>query len=312
MAKILISTEGLSREEWLKQRLRGIGGSDACAAFGRDKFRSRLALWAEKTGRSPGRPDNGKMRLGRDLEGYVAARFAEETGKEVKELNAIYVHEKFDCIIANIDREIVGENAGLECKTTNAAFVKLPENAAELPDYYLFQIWHYLNVMGYDKMYLALLDFASGDMRIYEIPRDEEKCAELLKAELEFWNNYVLADIRPEPDGSDSSEEALKLLCKPIHEECRELFDFENTADELFEIREKIHGLESEERRLRQVLIGAMDGCSVGITEKYRLQLSAQNRTAVDPKLLKKNYPEIFEETARVSTSNVFKIARKE
>lgn len=312
MAKILISTEGLSREEWLKQRLRGIGGSDACAAVGRDRYRSRLALWAEKTGRSSERPDNGKMRLGRDLEDYVARRFVEETGKQVKPLNAIYVHEKYDCIIANIDREIIGENAGLECKTTNAAFSKLPDNAAELPDHYLFQIWHYLNVMGYDKMYLAVLDFASGDLRIYEILRDNEKCAALLEQEVQFWNNYVAPDIRPEPDGSDSSEEALKALCKPIREECRELFELENTADELFLIREKIHGLESDERRLRQILIGALDGCSVGITENYRVNLSQQNRTTVDSKLLKKDYPEIYEKLAKSSVSNVFKIARKE
>lgn len=237
MARILASTVGMSHENWLRMRRGGIGGSDAAAAVGKDRFRSRLALWAEKTGRSKGVPDNGRMRLGRDLEGYVAERFCEATGKSVSEPKAIFIHDEFDCIIANIDREIVGENAGLECKTANCSYSKLPDKIDDLPPYYLAQCYHYLNVMKYERMYLAVLDLASGELRVFEIPYDERRCAELLAAELEFWNQYVTADVRPEPDGSDSSEEALRLLCEPVHDECRELFKYENTAAELFAVR---------------------------------------------------------------------------
>lgn len=312
MARILASTVGLSREDWLRMRLGGIGGSDAAAAVGKDRFRSRLALWAEKTGRSEGVPDNERMRLGRDLEEYVAERFCEASGKSVSDPRAIFMHDEFDCIIANIDREIIGENAGLECKTANCSYSKLPDKIDDLPPYYLAQCYHYLNVMKYERMYLAVLDLASGELHIFDIPYDKRKCTELLAAELKFWNHYVAADIRPEPDGSDSSEDALRSLCKPVREECRELYKYENTAAELFAVRGRIHELEGEERKLRQVLISALDGSAIGVTEKYRVQLSQQRRSAVDSKLLREKYSEVYEKCLKVSTANVFKITEKE
>lgn len=311
MARILISTEGLDRLKWLEIRRGGIGGSDAAAVIGENKYCSRLSLWAEKTGRSNGQTDNPRMRLGRDLEEYVAGRFTEKTGKQVKASGTMYAHDDYEFIIANLDGEIVGENAGLECKTANFSFSKMPGNVGDLPGCYLAQCRHYINVMGYDKMYLAVLDLSSGELGVFEILRDE-KCSELLAAEVEFWNNFIIEDKRPEPDGSDSAEETLKELCKPVDGECAELFDCSETADELFRIRDEIHGLEGEERRLRQILIGKMDGRSVGITDKYRLQLSRQSRTSVDPKLLKKDFPDVYEKCARVSVSNVFKIAERE
>ncbi len=311
MGKILISTEGLSRDKWLDLRRAGIGGSDAAAVIGANKYCSRLSLWAEKTGRASPQADNPRMRLGRDLEAYVTQRFVEKTGMQVRASGAMYVHDVHNFIIANLDGEIVGENAGLECKTANFSFSKFPDIADDLPPHYLAQCRHYINVMGYDKMYLAVLDFSSGELGVFEIPRDR-KCNELLAAEVDFWNNFIIPDKRPDPDGSDSAEETLKQLCKPNRDVCAELSDCSEVAEELFLIRDKIHGLEGEERKLRQVLISKMDGCSIGVTDKYRVTLSQQNRTSVDSKLLKKNYPEVFEKCAKVSVSNVFKITERE
>jgi Phage-related protein, predicted endonuclease len=37
-----------TREEWLKCRCRGIGGSDAGAVIGVNKYKTNVDLWAEK------------------------------------------------------------------------------------------------------------------------------------------------------------------------------------------------------------------------------------------------------------------------
>ena len=44
------NTTNLTREEWLEQRRRSIGGSDAAAVLGLNRFHSPYALWAEKIG----------------------------------------------------------------------------------------------------------------------------------------------------------------------------------------------------------------------------------------------------------------------
>jgi putative phage-type endonuclease len=79
--KTLISTLNMPREEWLQWRKKGIGGSDAATILGLNPYASLLSLWADKLGMMPEREDNEQMRQGRDLEGYVAERFMEATGK---------------------------------------------------------------------------------------------------------------------------------------------------------------------------------------------------------------------------------------
>lgn len=310
MAKILAKLNGLAREDWLALRRRGIGGSDAAAVVGASKYTSRLALWADKTGRAAPAADSPRLRLGRDLEQYVAERFCEMTGKAVSVPEAMYAHDDFPFIIANLDRLVVGENAGLECKTANFSFGKFPENSRELPESWLCQCRHYLNVMGFELMYLAVLDLGSGIVRVFSVFRDE-KCAELLRREVDFWNDFVLAGRAPEPDGSDSAEGVLKDVCKPVSDECAELSEYSDIAYKLYAIREQLRKLEGDERALRQKLIAALGGRKVGVCGGYRISLSQQSRTTVDSKLLKRDFPEAFEKCSKTGVSNVFKIAEK-
>ncbi|MDR3541878.1 MAG: YqaJ viral recombinase family protein [Desulfosporosinus sp.] len=50
MAKVLVSTQNMSKEEWLQWRTKGIGGSDASVACGLNRYKSPVELWMEKTG----------------------------------------------------------------------------------------------------------------------------------------------------------------------------------------------------------------------------------------------------------------------
>lgn len=59
-----------THEEWLDNRLKGIGGSDAGSVLGMNKYKSAYALWCEKTGRIHKNIDNERMRFGRDAEAY--------------------------------------------------------------------------------------------------------------------------------------------------------------------------------------------------------------------------------------------------
>ena len=71
-----ISTRSMSRQAWLAERRKTIGGSDAAGIVGLSRYATPYTVWADKTGRLPEQEDNEAMRQGRDLEEYVAKRWA--------------------------------------------------------------------------------------------------------------------------------------------------------------------------------------------------------------------------------------------
>lgn len=154
--------------------------------------------------------DNESMRQGRDLEEYVAKRFTEETGKKVRHANAIYQNEKNKFMLADFDRLVVGEKAGLECKTVNAYSADKWKNG-EIPLHYQMQVQHYLAVSGFERWYVAALIFGR-EFIVREIVRDEDIIKNLIIIEKRFWEQNVLKKIAPEPDGSQGYSDMLGKL----------------------------------------------------------------------------------------------------
>ena len=114
--KRLISTRNLSKEDWLRYRKCGITGTDAGAILGLNPYRSAFQVYHDKISDTFENIDNEAMRQGRDLEDYVAQRFTGATGLKVRRANAIYQSEEHPLLLADFDRLIVGQKAGLECK----------------------------------------------------------------------------------------------------------------------------------------------------------------------------------------------------
>ena len=197
-----------NEEEWRKIRAKSIGGSDAAAILGLNPYKSAYALWMEKTGKVIPEDVSGKeaVRLGNDLEDYVAKRFMEATGKKVRRENNTIFRDDLPFAHANYDRLVVGEKAGLEIKTTNALHLSKFKNG-EFPANYYVQAVHYLMVSGLERWYLAVL-VLGVDFKVFTIERDEDEIAALEAAERDFWE-MVETDTPPELDGSVSTEEAL-------------------------------------------------------------------------------------------------------
>ena len=144
----VVSTLEMPHEEWLRYRKKGIGGSDAGAICGVNKYRSAVSVFLDKTTEQTSEFDNEAMRQGRDLEQYVAERFCEETGKKVRRANAIFSHSELPFMLANVDRLVVGENAGLECKTASA-FSADKWADGSIPPEYEVQCNHYMACLLY-------------------------------------------------------------------------------------------------------------------------------------------------------------------
>lgn len=207
-----VPTKDMSREEWLEARRRSIGGSDAGAVLGLNPYVSPYSLWCEKTGAviPEDISDKEAVRLGNDLEQYVAERWMEKTGKKVQRCNFIFYNEVYPFAHANPDRTVVGENAGLECKTTSSWETVQKLRAGEIPDQWYCQCVHYMMVTGADRWYLSALAFGTGFFE-FVIERSEAEIRALADAERDFWR-HVTEDTPPALDGAESTTEALRAI----------------------------------------------------------------------------------------------------
>ena len=199
-----IPTAEMDRIEWLKLRKTGIGGSDAGAICGLNPYASPMSVYLDKTRNDIADEDNESMRQGRDLEDYVARRFMEETGLKVRRSNMMYRSKEHPCMLADLDRLIVGRDAGLECKTASAYNADKWKDG-EIPPHYLIQCHHYMAVTGKKSWYIAVVILGQG-FKFAEIPRDDGLINNLICIEETFWKEHVAQGIMPDPDGSKACD----------------------------------------------------------------------------------------------------------
>ena len=306
MARKIVNTKKISHEEWLELRKKSIGGSDSAACVGMNQYSSLITLYAEKKDLSKDKETSEAMRLGTDLEAYVAERFCEKEGKKVINDTFMYMDDEYDFITANVDRKVVGEKAGLECKTMGS-FNGYNLEAGEIPSHYFCQCQHYMMVMGYERMYLAILVLQRG-LYVIEIQRDDEFIKQLREAEIDFWKNYVEPGKIPVPDGSEASLETLKQLY-PQSEANREVMipgldqlvrdykAFKAMADEYKEKAEKC----------KAIVCSKLGNAEVGIGNDFGCSWKTQSRMTVPDKKLKAKYPAIYAELAEETDYRVFR-----
>lgn len=264
----LIDTKLINREQWLSVRQQGIGSSDAAAAIGLNPYQSQLALWLEKTGRATqAQPDpdddTSPMYWGTVLEPIVAQHYSKRTGNKVRRVNAVLQYPNESFMLANLDREIVG-NADvqvLECKTAGIHGAKLWADG--VPEYVQVQVMHQLAVTGKRAADVAVL-IAGQELRVYRIERDEQMIANLIELKRQFWH-YVETDTAPPADGSDSAETSLRCL---FPHDNGESVDFSHDADlnhvfeDLLAIRQTLKANEAQESLLRQRIEQEMGNAS--------------------------------------------------
>lgn len=311
-AKLIMTVKEMqNRQNWLDMRNKGIGGSDAGVIMGSSPWKSRYQLWLEKTGQVQPEDLSEKEAVywGTVLEQAVADRFVELTGKAVRR-SGMMQNTEHPWMLANVDRLIVGESAGLECKTTNAFSSKEWEDD-QLPDSYYWQCQHYMMATGLSSWYIAVL--IGGQKFDYkEIPRNEEDIQALFGAESEFWNQNVLEHIMPDVDGSDSTTAAIKSQYPNGGETAP--FDLPDEAEEIISLydglkqqKEEITKAMQEQQNKLCLMLGDNEIGLIGdrkVTWKHQ-----KGRVTVDSKKLRSEYPDIYKACAKQGKDlRVFKV----
>lgn len=277
-----------SHEEWKELRSHYIGGSDAAAVVGLNPFSSPYALWAEKTGKVPGFSGNIATEVGTYLEEFVAQKFAAETGKKVRKCNQSFFNSDYPWAIANIDREIIGEDAGLEIKTTSELNMK-KFKGGEYPANYYCQCVHYMAMTGKQRWYLAVL-IGNRDFKWFTIERDEAEIAALMAAEADFWE-LVKNNTPPAADGSQATTAAIKTIYAESNEDTVDL-TLENTAlSQYISLGKQIAELEAMRDEAANKIKSFMGDAGGGECDGFRVSWKSSTRRTFDSKRFAKENP---------------------
>ena len=212
-------------EEWLEERKKYIGASDAPAICGlTPSWRSPRDVALEKLGKTDEcKKDNKYLQRGTLLEPLVKHFYLEKTGHELFSA-PMYRHNEYEWMAATPDAWAVSEGLEvlLECKTavkfTRDEWREIDSSGRDIdsvPQKYWVQVQHQLAVTAEERAFVAVI-FASEDLFtmlvkmvkkgidvaelykiaeaavefcIIEVKRDEVFIAGLIEKERQFWDD---------------------------------------------------------------------------------------------------------------------------
>ncbi|CEO32664.1 YqaJ viral recombinase family nuclease [Paraclostridium sordellii] len=318
-------TKSMTKEEWVEARRGGIGGSDASSVLGFNPYKSSISVYLEKIQNNNLSIDlekkdgislinknqfkeevSYKMELGNKLEEFVAREFTLKTGKKVRNINGILKNDNYPFALANIDRAVVGEKAFLECKVTNSFSKKLWKK--EVPMHYQIQMTHYMAITGATHCYVAAL-IGNEDLVIHKIYRDEELISKVMDLEKRFWNECVLGESLPNPDGSDDYSNMLQGIYKDSKKEELILFEKDDLMSRYDEVCELSKDISKEKKTIEQYIQSQMKDYEVAYLGDRKITWKTQIRNSLDSKKLKKEYPELVDRYMKTTTSRVFRMS---
>lgn len=295
--KVLVKTGNITREEWLKWRTKGIGGSDVSVIAGINKFRSVFQLWLEKTGQVvPEESENKFTHFGNVLEPIVKKEFMKVTGLKVRAKKMLLQSDEYPFMIADLDGVIYedGEMCIFEAKTASAYKEEVWENG--VPEEYQLQVQHYMAVTGAKKTYIAAL--VGGNSFFYHVVhRDEELISLIIKMEKRFWEENVLMNVEPMADGSQATTEFINQKYGVSNGNSIEL-----PREALFlcqqydQISEKMDVLKEQKDKVANQLKNYLKDNEIGVVGERKVIWKQITTTQFDKKRLEKERKDIYDE----------------
>ncbi len=295
--KVLVKTGSLTREEWLKWRTKGIGGSDVSVIAGINKFRSVFQLWLEKTGQIiPEESENKFTHFGNVLEPIVKKEFMKVTGLKVRAKKMLLQSDEYPFMIADLDGVIYenGEMCIFEAKTASAYKEEVWEKG--VPEEYQLQVQHYMAVTGAKKTYIAAL--VGGNSFFYhEVYRDEELISLIIKMEKRFWEENVLQNIEPVADGSQATTEFINQKYGVSNGNSIELpQEALLLCQQYDQISEKMDVLKEQKDKVTNQLKNYLKDNEIGVVGERKVIWKQITTTQFDKKRLEKERKEIYDE----------------
>ncbi len=326
--------EVMSETEWLLEREKGIGGSDAGTIAGVNRYNSALQLWSEKT-HTIEREFHGNeaTEWGHLLEDDIATKYARDYNKAIVEWPVLIwsLHPERGFMYANLDYVEVEPSeefpAGevvtwkkvvpppniidiVECKTTGIATNGAAhhwENGG-VPESYQVQGYHYGTVIDclLPESHVTFVALVGGKgLQVRGMGRrptdnllwDDSIAENILIAEEQFWD-LVTYMVEPEIDGSD----ATSSLIEARYPRSSEGKIYEGTAEfrellEAFEAQKAaVKKATEEQQKLRSQIVAHLGDAEAAMVDGVLVATfkSGKERESFDAARFEKENPEMY------------------
>jgi len=183
-------------DSWKAARRGRIGGSDIAVIMRISPYKTRLALWEEKTGRVVA-PNIGNLpHVQRGIRAEPIARDIIEKRHQVSYTTPVLVHPEHDWAVASLDG--LCDDHTLEIKTMSLE-KHLDVRDGVVPDYYVAQVLWGLMIANRERGLFA--SYRPEDKSLYEtwIERDRKWEVEATVKASDFIN-WVRSDTKPPDD----------------------------------------------------------------------------------------------------------------
>jgi putative phage-type endonuclease len=243
--------------EWhaLRNQEGVISGSEIGTILGLSPWTSAFTLWAEKTGRiERAAVGNTAMRLGTLVEPAIRQLYQESHPDHVVEEVGTYAALTAQWMHANPDAICLDENGEgyiLEIKHTAMYWDAIPEH-------YKAQVFWYMYVFDLKRTVFAVVN--AGRYKEYELAWDDFEFAAMLQQVTKF-RSYVLDNIQPDWDGSESTYETVRQLSPGLESRDEELGLL---GIELMNAQTDFDKAELHLREMKSRVIGALNGAKNG------------------------------------------------
>lgn len=317
-----VFTKDMTHEQWLTARRGSIGGSDAGAIIGLNKWASSLTVYLDKKGLNTFEGNTATER-GNWLEDPIRQKCRELLEVPIEAVPYMFTSEEHPFMSANIDGVIYlqeeKEINGILLKGLGGHEIKTSQRGDgftenEIPDSYFAQTQHYMAVLDLPWFVLSAYLIDKNEFRHYVIQRDDEFIGRLIEAEKNFWENFVEKDVMPAPSGVDAENDLIANMFEGSSVSIILDGEAESLSAEYLLINEQLKELEARKSQIASSLklkiiaqqTGSSDTKAKAVAGKYNISFSKFMRKSVDSEKLKKDG--LYEAYCKESESGMFRI----
>lgn len=199
----------------LQERKSSIGGADIGVILGLSKWKTRVQLWLEKTGRDTKQDATTiPQEFGIFAEEFVAQQYQKRTKRRVEVYEHKIVHPENPLFTGNVDRLVIPDGSqiasfngeiradrGMEAKAVSAYCGGEwgDDDSDDVPAMYMAQCQWYIGLHPKFRYWDLAALIGNGRFEVYPFIRDNDMIEMLQARAAEFWANHIVKDVAPEP-----------------------------------------------------------------------------------------------------------------
>ena len=314
----------MDREQFLKERLTGLGGSDIHHLFNAKPYGCARKLWYEKTEQASDYPviASNVMKRGNKLEQLIRDEYVEVSGRKIRRVNRMITNDSLPWAMCHLDAEIVTiDDRGtgiLECKSVGRPmYYKIRDEG--IPDSWIFQMQHYLMTTNRKWGSYAILWADNWEFIHFDIEANKELQHWIIEAGESFWRMVANG---PAPERLEVKDKRC-TNCE-FRNTCQgeKLMELAEVESENIPLDESLDSLMNQYLVLKELQLEATelfngkkkqvedalgDRVLVDCTG-FRLFYKPIESTRLKSSALKKDNPEMYEKYSYKSVSRPFRI----